>query len=465
MQRFARYPLLRLLLPFISGILLYLFFSENLRSFTVFQQFLLALSLLIVLAILLIIQLYKNIHLIITFFIDIALIIFGYELCYFQDLRNYDTSVNHHLVENFHQQILVKPCDIIVHKENFSRLVVESHTLFDTQKRTYKTIKGKIMIYFPDELNIDSIFHPNRYYLISAKLKTILPNENPYAFNYSEYLNRQGIYTIANINSLSEIIPLNIKEKWNIQEWTLFVRHKIVEYFKTNIYLSEQAKAIASALLTGFDDEIDNQIIQSFSHSGTIHILSVSGFHTGLLFLMITFIFNLFDPYKKWRWARIITTIFILFFYAFMAGFSPPIVRASIMLSLIVIQQYLYTDRIIHPLNILAAAAFFVLLYNPFFIDDIGFLLSFSAMIGIIYFSPKYIFENQIVQSIWDIASMSIGAQIGTLPFVLYFFHSFSFLFILSNLLIVPLTTIIMFIAILALFPVPFFSRYLKYSY
>lgn len=458
MQRFARYPLLRLLIPFIGGTLLYVYFPERFLSFDLFQHFLFALSIVIVLTICLIIQAYKNINLGITIFIDLALMVFGYELCYFQDLRNYDSFINYHLSENSSQQVLVKPCDIIVHKDNFSRLIVQSYILFDNRTNSFQKVKGKIMLYFPNELKLDNIFHPNRYYLLSTKLKATKSNENPYAFNYTEYLNRQGIFTTAYISSLKKFIPLNIKRKWNIQEWALMVRYTIVEYFKHNKHLSRDAQSIAAALLTGFDDEMDNQVIQSFSHSGTIHILSVSGFHTGLLFLLISFVLNLLDPYKKYRWLRVILVVLLLFFYAFIAGFSPPIVRASIMLSLLVIHQNFYTDRIAHPLNILAASAFLVLLFNPFFINDIGFLLSFSAMIGLAFFSPRYCFDNTILQSVWDIVSMSVGAQLGTLPFVLYFFHGFSFSFIFSNIIIIPLTTIIMFVAILALIPVPYFS-------
>ncbi len=464
MQRFARFPLLRLLIPFIGGILLYVYSPESLKLLNVFQYFLLALLLVIVLAIFLIIQAYKNINLGITVFIDLALIVFGYESCYFQDLRNYDSFINYHLNEKYPTQVLVKPSDILVHKENFSRLVVQSYVLFDNRTNSFQKIKGKILLYFPSKLKVDSVFHPNRYYFISAKLKATEPNENPYAFNYTEYLNRQGIYTTAYINSFQEFIPLNIKQRWNLQEWALMTRYKIVEYFRYNKLLNQEAQSIATALLTGFDDEMDNQIIQSFSHSGTIHILSVSGFHTGLLFLLISFVLNILDPYKKYRWLRVILVVLLLFFYAFIAGFSPPIVRAAWMLSLIVIQQNFYTNRILHALNILSAAAFVILCINPFYINDLGFLLSFSAMVGIVYCAPpNCFFENRVLQSIWDIVSMSIGAQIGTLPFTLYFFHSFNFIFILSNLFVIPLATVIMFAAILALIPFAFFSQTLNF--
>jgi len=107
------------------------------------------------------------------------------------------------------------------------------------------------------------------------------------------------------------------------------------------------------------------------------------------------------------------------------------------MLSLVLLQQYIYTDRIIHTLNILSAAAFFVLVINPLFINDVGFLLSFSAIIGLAYFSPKMIFENRFIQSIWDIVSMSIGAQVAThylLHCITFMALHFYLLFLISSL-------------------------------
>lgn len=463
MQKFARYPLLRLLVPFVFGIICYQFFSEQNSFNSVFTNFIFLLHLCLIVLILLIIQVFLNIKFFITFFIDISLIFFGYNLCYYQDISYRDDFVGKWINEKEKSYVIVKPVDVIVHKNNYNKLILQCYQLFDVHSKQWKDVSGKIIAYFSDEESIDKTFHPNAYYLLNTKLKAIENVQNDYAFDYSAHLKKQGVYYSAYINDIKEFKFLSIKKRWDILDAALYTRFWIINYFKHNTRLDKISKDITAAFLTGFDDELDNEIVQQFAQSGTLHILSVSGFHTGLIFILITFIFNLMDPYKKWRWMRMILTSMILFFYAFVTGFSPPIIRAAVMLTLIVIQQNFFTDRIIHPLNILSAAAFFVLVYNPLYLNDVGFLLSFSAMVGLVYYSPKYIFENRIIQSIWDIVSMSIGAQLGTLPFSLYFFHSFALLFIGANILIIPLSTIIMFMSILALIPLGFISVILNY--
>jgi len=464
MSKFSSFPLLRLLIPFVIGILFYVyplsFASEFLENMV--KNFYYLFFVVLIIIGLSIVQFFFNVKYLFSFIVDCVLFLFGYGMSYYQDLSHHPNFIGNFIQQDEHHYIIVKPEDVIVHKDGFNKLIVKSYLLLDEEKRIQK-IEGKILIYFPTDTSFDAIYHPNAYYLLSAQLKPLKHTENPYVFDYANYLKKQSVYYTANIKSTKEFQFLSYKKFWSVKDWALYVRYIIVHYFQKNTYLDRHSKAIAIALLTGFDDELDNDIIRSFAYSGTLHILSVSGFHTGLLFLLINFIFSFIDPFKNKKWWRIIITISCLFFYAFISGFSPPIVRAAIMLSLVLIQQYIYTDRIIHTLNILSAAAFFVLVINPLFINDVGFLLSFSAIIGLAYYSPKMIFENRFIQSIWDIVSMSIGAQIATLPFALYYFHGFAFLFLISNIIIIPLSTIIMFVDLLALFPLSFFSVLLNY--
>ncbi|GAB4201330.1 MAG: ComEC/Rec2 family competence protein [Bacteroidia bacterium] len=457
-MQFGKFPLLRLLLPFVGGILLYVYVSDHWISADFWHNLSLLLLFIVVLIVLLVLNLFFRLKFIISLMIDIGLVLFGYELSYYQDTSHHPNFLGREINTNEKAYLIVKPSDVVLHKEKYNRLIFDVCRVFSITEKNWKNTRGKIMVYVSDNIPIDSMFHPNAYYLLNVRLKNIADIHNPYLFNYSEYLKRQGIYHTATIKDKRDVQYLCIQKSWGIQEWALFARYKIIEYFKHNRFLNKDGQSIAIAFLTGFDDEMDNNIIQSFIYSGTMHILSVSGFHTGLLFLLISFIFSLIDPYEKRKWLRLFVIVFCLFFYAFISGFSAPIVRAAIMLSLAVLHRYFYTDRIIHPLNILSAAAFFVLTINPLYINDAGFLLSFSAMIGLMYFSPKYHFENRIIQSIWDIVSMSVGAQLATLPVALYFFHSFAFLFILANLVIIPLSTIIMFVSIAALIPLSFIS-------
>lgn len=459
MQSFAPFPLLRLLMPFILGTWVYLYSDSQLNFFETFEHHVLFLILIPGILIgVLIVQMFYNIKFLISIIIDIIIFIFGYEISYYHEVHHHPDYLENKVKLNREINLIVKPVDVIVHKNGYNQLSCEMIRVFNFNKNKWENVIGKIILRIPDFINIDSIYHINAYYLITSKINKLVETKNPYAFDYAEYLKNQGVYYVVYLNKKSTIKFLGIKKMWNLKDGALYTRYKIIRYFKNNNYLNAIHKDLAIAFLTGFDDEMDKNIFQSFVYSGTLHILSVSGFHTGLLFLLISFIFSFIDPYQKWKWIRAVSIIFILFFYSFLAGFSEPVLRSSIMLSLIVVHQNFYTNRIIHPLNILSAAVFFILILNPLSINNTGFILSFSAMIGIIYFSPQYIFENRMIQNIWDIISMSIGAQLGTLPWALYFFHGFAFLFILANLLIIPLSTIIMFVVMASLIPLSFIS-------
>lgn len=464
MQRFGQFPLLRLVVPFVIGILVYIYFpSLQTHHFHTSQYFIVLLGIWMLLIVALFLQYLWNIKTWISIITDINLFINGYVLCIYQDVVHHPQFLGQYIQSNTPAYIIVKPIDVVVHQSYHQKIVVQTYQLYDVSIQEWRPVKGNLLLYISSDINVDSMYHPNKFYLLRAILQKTVPPNNPYIFNYATYLKRHGIYFTAFIHSLNDFQPLSIKNNWSVMDLGLYVRYKIVQYFQQNSYLSKRSKNIASALLTGFDDELDNETMYQFAQSGTLHILSVSGFHTGLLFLMISFIWNRIDPYKRWRWGRIVSIIGILLFYAFIAGFAAPIVRAAIMLSLLVIQQYFYTDRMLHPLNVLSAALFAVLLYNPLYINDIGFLLSFSAMIGLEYFSPQWHFQNQILQNIWNMVSMSIGAQLATLPITLYYFHSFAFLFIIANIVIIPLASIIMFVCILALIPLSFLSIVLNY--
>ncbi len=461
MQRFAKFPLLRLFIPFLVGILICLYFPTIITLTHLYLLPLLLLSLIT----LLLIQLYFNVKIWISLLIDITLFISAYQLAYYSDISHHQYFIGNY-IENIHekQHIIVKPIDVVIHKSTKNRIIFKSYAILDKKTGKWQNVIGNVLAYFPKNLDIDNIYHPQNLYLLSVQLQKPFESENPYLFNYAEYLKKQNIYHITYIKNLSDIQFVNIKKNWSFLDLALYTKYKIIEYFKKNKYLDDTEKSIATAFLTGFDDELHQDIINQFAYSGTLHILSVSGFHTMLLFAMIEFIFSLIDKYKKWKWTRTSITISILFFYAFMTGFSAPIVRAVIMLSLFVIQQNFYTDRAIHALNMLSFAAFSVLIYNPLFINDIGFLLSFSAIVGLIYYSPKLILENILLQNIWNIISASIGAQLVTLPITMYFFHSLSFSFIIANTLIIPLSTVVMYLCILSLIPFSIFSILLNYS-
>ena len=210
--------------------------------------------------------------------------------------------------------------------------------------------------------------------------------------------------------------------------------------------LSQPAFSICCALLVGYDDEIDKDVMQQFAHSGTLHVLSVSGMHTGLLFGLIVWCFAFFDKHNKRRILKCVVVLISLLFFTLITGLSPSVFRAAIMLSFMVVGQTFYKNG--NGFNTLFLSAFVILLFNPILITDVGFLLSYAAVLGIMYFYPLFrqwlVFDNWLIQKAWAIVLMSVSATIATLPITLVVFHQFPIWFVLSNVFIIPLSTALM---------------------
>lgn len=211
--------------------------------------------------------------------------------------------------------------------------------------------------------------------------------------------------------------------------------------------------SLVSALVIGERSDMPQEIIQAFSATGTIHVLSVSGMHVGLIFLVLNTLFKK----EKWTGKKIAIKTFIilaaLWTYALVTGFSPSVLRAVAMLSLIVFGQAILMRTNIY--NILSASAFLLLCYDASLLYNAGFQLSYLAVAGIALFHPfisaLWIPKNKWVDKIWQLCSVSFSAQMATFPLALYHFGTFPNYFLITNLIIIPLSTIILFGGILLL--------------
>jgi competence protein ComEC len=229
-----------------------------------------------------------------------------------------------------------------------------------------------------------------------------------------------------------------------------------------NISLSKDASSICSALITGYDADVDNEVTNAFAHTGTIHILAVSGLHTGLIYLAIDFLFGLADRRNRFRITRFITASILLWFFALITGFSAPVLRAVIMFTLLGAGRT-FNKGNVKSVNILLVSAFFMLLYNPFYIMETGFLLSYLAVAGILVFQPSISGLLQpsafFPKYLWQSTSVSVAATIGTLPVTLFLFKQFPLSFIVCNLVLIPLSFVLLILSFLALFHVAFISQ------
>jgi competence protein ComEC len=301
--------------------------------------------------------------------------------------------------------------------------------------------------------------------LIPANYNAVDPPFNPAEFNYKKYLAHQNIhyqeflyprqYVVLNTNAGNPIIAYALQQRKNL-----------VQKLKANM-VDTNAIAVASTLILGYKADLSEDILQAYSKTGTIHVLSVSGAHVAILYLLLNFLFSFLDGRAYGKLFKAILIITAIWNYALLTGFSPAVCRAVVMLSLIVIGKTY--SRYINTLNILAISAFALLLYNPHYITDVGFQLSYLAVGGLVVFEPIFYklikVNNPWLDKVWKLCSISIAAQVITFPLSAYYFHQFPVYFLVSNLLITIPIMLIMYSGLMYLLlpQIPLLSKLLAY--
>ncbi|MEL7145099.1 MAG: ComEC/Rec2 family competence protein, partial [Bacteroidota bacterium] len=196
----------------------------------------------------------------------------------------------------------------------------------------------------------------------------------------------------------------------------------------------------------GIKDDLDKELKSAYSAAGAMHVLAVSGLHVGIIQLLLSWVLGFLKKRKKGKLAFVILSLLALWFYAFVTGLSPSVLRATTMFSIILIGQQAIRNHNIY--NSLAVSAFLILLYSPMMIRDVGFQLSYIAVFGIVSLQPRISAilnpENYLLKKTWDITCVSLAAQMATLPISIYYFHQFPSYFLLSNLLVIPSAFIIL---------------------
>jgi competence protein ComEC len=309
----------------------------------------------------------------------------------------------------------------------------------------------------------------NLYYgdelLIPAKYNPIEPPYNPAEFNYKKYLANQNIYYQAFLYH-KQYVVLNHNAGNPVIAYSLRLRQRLVEKFKVNMH-DTSAIAVASTLILGYKADLSNDVLQAYSKTGTIHVLSVSGAHVAIIYIILNLGLGFLNRYKYGRLFKAVLIISLIWYYALLTGFSPAVCRAAVMISMVIIGKTY--SRYINTLNVLAVSAFLLLLYDPLFITDVGFQLSYLAVIGLIALQPVVYhwlkFKNKWIDKLWALCSVSIAAQIITFPLSAFYFHQFPVYFLVSNLFIIIPSAAIMYTGILYLLvpQLPVISKLLGY--
>ncbi len=290
-------------------------------------------------------------------------------------------------------------------------------------------------------------------FVCNATFEKPLPPKNPHTFDYGRYLKNQEITEQVFLKP-QEIFLLDLK-KDNLIITAGKWREKIQESLR-KFNFGEDEMATINALLLGDRQLVSSDMQQYYADAGVIHILSVSGLHVGILFLLLSALFQPLERINKGKIIKTILVVLLLWGFALISGLSPSVVRSVTMFTFVAIGLTLKNQQ--SPvLYALITSYFILLLIHPLFIFDVGFQLSYSAVLGIVLFQPllRQVFTYSswfLPQKIWGLISVSVAATLGTLPLSLFYFHQFPGLFILSNIVIVPFSSLILGMGVLVSF-------------
>ncbi len=363
---------------------------------------------------------------------------------------NLKTSIFHpdHFIYRSASQYMVCIDDIPVEKEKSIKCIAKVLTCIQDRKAV--AADGKIILYIQKD-SAALLLKYGDALIVNCRPAIIEPPANEGDFDYRKYLAFHQIYYQSYLQHQNWICigkdrgsPIFCK--------SYAFRNKLLGILEAHMKDSQEF-AVAAALTIGDVSSIDPDLMQAFSSSGTLHVLSVSGMHVGVIYLLLTTIFGFAEKSKLLRHLYFPTIIILIWSYGFLTGSSPSVLRAAAMLSLIVFGKWLKTKSPV--LNTLFASMVLLLCYDPYFLFDVGFQLSYLAVIGIVVLHPMIvklmILENKWLHKIWELISVSLAAQLITVPITFYYFHQFPNYFILANLIVIPLTTIAIYLSIFVL--------------
>ncbi|MES2812523.1 MAG: ComEC/Rec2 family competence protein [Bacteroidota bacterium] len=301
---------------------------------------------------------------------------------------------------------------------------------------------GKILLNIKKDTTGNSIKIGNHLLVHDQLLHNFKPN-NPDQFDYGKYLEIKNVY--GQVFTETSSVKINTEIDKNIWHYTANFRNTIIENLSKSGFKKEEL-AVVIALILGQQQDISSEVLRDYQYAGAVHILSVSGLHVGFILLFITFLLKPIPNTTLGSFTRLIITIASLWLFAFVAGLAPSVLRSTVMFSFLAIGMHL--NRQTNQFHTTIVSMFLVLLFEPLFLFDIGFQLSYLAVFFILWLQPllSQIWhpKNKIIGYFWDILTVSFAAQIGTLPLSLYYFHQFPGLFFVTNLVLIPFLSIIM---------------------
>jgi competence protein ComEC len=371
-------------------------------------------------------------------FIYLALLSLGCLLVWQQDVRTKKDWIGHRLFSD--NSIVVTLEEPLVEKANSYKALASFSFIGDS---SMKEIEGQLLLYFKK----DSVPPPLGYgsqIVFRKPLQEIKNAGNPGSFDYKTYSLYHGITHQAFL-ATDDYVVLPSTEKTAFDNFIFKSRQWVVETLR-NYIKGEKEQGLAEALLIGYKDDLDKTLVQAYSNTGVVHIIAISGLHLGLIYGLLVLLTKKLKRNKKSKILRFLIILAALWLFSLLAGAQPSVLRSAFMFSVIAFGEIAL--RRTNIFNTLALSATILLCINPFWLWDVGFQLSYTAVLSIIlFFQPIYNWyrpTNKLLDFFWKITAVTIAAQILTLPISIYHFHQVPTLFLIANFIAVPLSSVIL---------------------
>ncbi len=338
----------------------------------------------------------------------------------------------------------------------FSLLLKAEGRIIDSSRIV--PVRGSVLLYLKKDSQ-PCTYIPGDIILVKLTPSPVLNRGNPDEFDYRKFMENNNVkyYAIAGRADIKQVVrPRHIKLRYR----ALIIREKIIDMYRTRGITGDRL-ALVAAITLGQKSMLDRDQKQVFVKAGIMHIMAVSGLHAVILSL---FVFNiLFFLKGGLNNLRAIITVIFLWLFAYVTGLTPSVLRATLMYSFITAGKMMRRNP--NSINSVLASAFFLMAGRPSVLFDAGFLLSYSAVIFIICFYndlyTKLETRTWVGDKIWQSAAVTITAQAGTLPLTISLFNRFPVWFLLTNVIIVPLSSLLIIVAcfIPMTYPLEFISR------
>lgn len=288
---------------------------------------------------------------------------------------------------------------------------------------------GKALVYFDKKAGTVPEF--GEIYVLNGPLREIEGPKSPFEFDYRKYLSTQQIF---HQRFVREGDFRKVGETPNRSLFGYAIRANVYTHEVFSKVLTGPGQlGVAEAMIGGMRSELDAETLQWYTDTGTVHALAVSGMHIAILFWVLNAVFGLFLNRQKWPFIACV--LFFLWSYAIFTGLSPSVCRSTLMFT--IFQVGIFLRRSGNPVNTLFFSALILLMIVPGWIHDVGFQLSYLAVLGILVFYPwlsrKLRFRQKALQWLWEATAVSVAAQVYTLPLTLYYFHQFPNYMLLAN--------------------------------